>query len=131
MSWSRRQVWRLLAAAAAIAPLAGLAACGFQPLYGSDGRRNLGDASVAASLATVRIDPLRDPAGQPMHNFLRDRLNPEGQPVSPSYRLQLQLVATLSELGVRPAAPAIRATLRLDAVSVLLSSDPGTTVERR
>src|SRR3546814_3898108 len=87
MSWSRRQVWRLLAAAAAIAPLAGLAACGFQPLYGSDGRRNLGDESVAASLATVRIDPLRDRAGQQMHNFLRDRLNPEGQPVSPSYRL--------------------------------------------
>src|SRR3546814_18352240 len=84
MSWSRRQVWRLLAAAAAIAPLAGLAACGFQPLYGSDGRRNLGDESVAASLATVRIDPLRDRAGQQMHNFLSARLNPAGQPVSPS-----------------------------------------------
>src|SRR3546814_5013825 len=77
MSWSRRQVWRLLAAAAAIAPLAGLAACGFQPLYGSDGRRNLGDESVAASLATVRIDPLRDRAGQQMHNFLRDRRSEE------------------------------------------------------
>src|SRR3546814_10930071 len=100
MSWSRRQVWRLLAAAAAIAPLAGLAACGFQPLYGSDGRRNLGDESVAASLATVRIDPLRDRAGQQMHNFLRDRLNPEGQPVSPSYRLQVQLVERSEERRV-------------------------------
>src|SRR3546814_11639100 len=101
MSWSRRQVWRLLAAAAAIAPLAGLAACGFQPLYGSDGRRNLGDESVAASLATVRIDPLRDRAGQHMHNFLPDRLNPEGQPVSPRYLLQLQLPETPRNLGVR------------------------------
>src|SRR3546814_4704466 len=128
MSWSRRQVWRLLAAAAAIAPLAGLAACGFQPLYGSDGRRNLGDESVAASLATVRIDPLRDRAGQQMHNFLRDRLNPEGQPVSPSYRLQVQLVETLSELGVRRDETASSANLRMEAEFVLLSYDSEETV---
>src|SRR3546814_14552561 len=58
-----------------------------------------------------------------MHNFLRDRLNPEGQPVSPSYRLQVQLVETLSELGVRRDETASRANLRMEAEFVLLSYD--------
>jgi len=112
MSWSRRQVGRLLLGAAAALPLAGLAACGFQPLYGNQGTV---DESVAADLASVRIDPLNDRPGQQMHNFLRDRLNPSGQPVSPSYRLRVQLVETRTGLGVRRDETASRANLRMDA----------------
>jgi LPS-assembly lipoprotein len=112
MSWSRREVGRLLGGAAAALPLAGLAGCGFQPLYGN---RAAGNESVAADLGSVRIDPLSDRVGQQMHNFLRDRLNPSGQPVSPSYRLQVQLLETLTELGVQRDETASRANLRMDA----------------
>lgn len=113
MSLSRRGACRLLGLAAAAAPLTGLAACGFQPLYGSQGAAT--DPGVSAELAAVRIDPLRDRAGQQMHNFLRDRLNPRGQPVSPSYRLQVSLVETLTELGVQVDETATRANLRMVA----------------
>lgn len=115
MSWSRRGLCRLLAAA----PLAGLVGCGFQPLYGSKGA---GDPGAAAELAAVRIDPLTERVGQQLHNFLRDRLNPYGQPVSPSYRLKVALVETRTELGVQRDETASRANLRLDADFALLDA---------
>lgn len=117
MSWSRREFWRLLAGIAAAAPLAGLTACGFRPLYGQKQQNQ----DVAASLASVRIDPLRDRVGQQMHNFLRDRLNPDGQPTAPSYRLHIELRETLTELGVRRDETASRANLRMDANFALLA----------
>jgi len=116
MSWSRRGIVRLLAGAAAAVPALGLAGCGFQPLYGQ--RTN--DEGVSADLAAVRVEPLRDRVGQQMHNFLRDRLNPGGQPVSPSYRLQVRLTERLTELGVRRDETATRANLRMDADFALL-----------
>ncbi|MGF1631920.1 MAG: LPS assembly lipoprotein LptE [Kiloniellaceae bacterium] len=107
----------MLAGAAGVVPVVGLAACGFQPLYS----QRSADADVAANLASVRIDPLRDRVGQQMHNYLRDRLNPDGQPVSPNYRLQVQLRETLTELGVRRDETATRANLRLTAEFTLLN----------
>lgn len=50
-----------------------------------------------------------------MHNFLRDRLNPQGQPAAPSYRLHVRLRESLSELGVRRDETATRANLRINA----------------
>ena len=73
-----------------------------------------------ADLAAVRIEPLQDRVGQQMHNFLRDRLNPTGQPVSPSYRLRVTLVESLSESGVRRDETATRANLRMQADFALL-----------
>ncbi|WP_205944887.1 LPS assembly lipoprotein LptE [Pelagibius litoralis] len=95
--------------AGAILPLG---ACGFSPLY-SRGDDN--SQAVSAELAAVRIEPLRDRIGQQMHNFLRDRLNPNGQPVSPNYQLRLQIQETTSELGVRRDETATRANLKLTA----------------
>lgn len=113
MSWSRRDVLR---GGALAAPLFALAGCGFQPLYG----QRSDQAPVSAQLASVRVEPLQDRAGQQMHNFLRDRLNPHGQPISPSYRLQIDLVETKTELGVRRDETATRANLRMVAQFVLL-----------
>ncbi len=116
MSWSRRKVLRLGAL-----PLVGLplAACGFEPLYGP----GINNADVSSELAAVRVNPLRDRVGQQMHNFLRDRLNPHGQPVSPNYALQVDLTETLSELGVRRDETATRANLRMEADFVLTGAD--------
>jgi len=116
MSWSRRKALRLGMVTVAGLPLA---ACGFEPLYGP----GINNAEVSSELASVRVDPLRDRTGQQMHNFLRDRLNPRGQPVSPSYRLQVDLTETLSELGVRRDETATRANLRMIADFVLLQAD--------
>lgn len=108
MSWSRRAVCRLGVAGLAVVALGG---CGFRPLHGE--QKN--DGAVAADLAAVRIEPLRDRVGQQMHNFLRDRLNPYGQPTAPSYRLRVQLTERLSKLGVRKDETATRANLRINA----------------
>jgi len=112
MSWSRKDVSRLLLAGAVALPLGGLAACGFQPLYGT---RGAADSGARAELAAVRIEPLENRVGQQMHNFLRDRLNPDGQPVAPEYRLQVQLTETLTELGVQRDETATRANLQMVA----------------
>lgn len=119
MSWSRRAVYRLGMGLVATVAFGGLTACGFRPLHGQ--RDN--DASVSAELAAVRIDPLRDRVGQQMHNFLRDRLNPQGQPSAPNYRLQVRLRESLSKLGVRRDETATRANLRINANFSLLDYD--------
>jgi len=118
MSWSRRNAARFLAALA----LAGPAGCGFKPLYSS---KRAEDTTVAADLAAVRIDPLRDRVGQQLHNLLRDRLNPHGQPVSPSYRLRVALKETIDELGIQRDETASRANLRVDADFALLDAAGG------
>ncbi|HIC81378.1 MAG TPA: hypothetical protein EYH07_15375 [Kiloniellaceae bacterium] len=121
MERSRRhfcgRIWRITAAAALL-PLAG---CGFQPLYAE----NDAGQTVASELAAIRIEPLRDRVGQQMHNFLRDRLNPNGQPVSPNYQLRLRLAEQLSELGVRRDETATRANLKLTADFFLLEAGSG------
>lgn len=96
-----------------------LAGCGFQPLYGP----GINNTEVSASLASVRVEPLNDRVGQQMHNFLRDRLNPRGQPVEPNYRLQVSLTERLEELGVRRDETATRANLRMVAQFTLVSAD--------
>ncbi len=111
MSWSRRAVCRFGLGIVATVALGGLGGCGFRPLHGQQDSQT----SVSDSLSSVRIDPLRDRVGQQMHNFLRDRLNPQGQPVSPSYRLRVQLTESVSELGVRRDETATRANLRINA----------------
>jgi len=116
MSWSRRELTRLFLGAATTIALAG---CGFQPLYGP----GINNAEVSTSLASVRVEPLNDRAGQQMHNFLRDRLNPRGQPADANYSLQVQLTERLQELGVRRDETATRANLRMEADFALLSID--------
>jgi len=116
MSWSRRTPSRrgftgLALRAAAAVPLLAVASCGFSPLYGAGANNE----TVAANLATVRVEPLRDRTGQQMHNFLRDRLNPKGQPTAPDYVLQVDLTESLSELGVRRDETATRANLKMEA----------------
>ncbi len=123
MSWSSRKLRRGALHSVAALGLLGLAACGFQPLYGQPQQQ--AQSSVATELAAVRIDPLRDRVGQQMHNYLRDRLNPDGQPLSPSYRLRVELTETLSELGVRRDETATRANLRMQAKFSLLDVSGG------
>ena len=86
MSWSRT---------IALAGLALLAACGFEPLHAP---RN-GGGSVPAALATVQIANIPDRSGQILRNYLRDEINPYGVPGNPRYRLDIFLTEPASVNG--------------------------------
>lgn len=105
----RRAFARRVGLAVVALPLLGLANCGFQPLYGSGAENE----AVANDLAAVRVEPLRERVGQQMHNLLRDRLNPKGQPTAPNYVLQVNLTETNVKLGVRRDETATRANLKM------------------
>ena len=115
MSWSERARRILRRRGALLVPLAGMLAlsgCGFQPMYA---RTESAPASPTDKMAVVRIAPLPDRIGQQMHNLLRDRLNPRGQPREPAYLLNVSLSETRRELGLRKDETATRANLLLSA----------------
>jgi LPS-assembly lipoprotein len=108
MWWSRRRL--------SIVLLVGLAACGFQPLYGQRGATG---GSMPDELAAIRVVPIADRTGQLLYNNLRDRLNPHGKPVDPRYLLDIALREEREELALRGDETATRANLRLMADYVL------------
>lgn len=99
-----------------------LSGCGFQPLYAPYGgeRDGAGDR-----LAEVRIEPLPDRAGQQLHNFLRDQLNPGGQPARPDYRLNVNLSRRTEKLAFREDETATRANLILNSAFTLHAASDG------
>jgi LPS-assembly lipoprotein len=100
----------------------GLSACGFRPLYEAKD-----DPAMApiGQMATIQIAPLPDRMGQQMHNLLRDRLNPAGQPLEPAYTLDIRLSESRTELGIRKDETATRANLNLSAQFTLNSTRSG------
>ena len=119
MSWSNR---RRLAACAALLMVALLAgACEFRPLYGRDSTTGV---STFSELERVQIIPLSDRTGQQLHNLLRNRINPRGQPSRPRYLLEVTLRESTRELALRDDETATRADLRL--VAEFAMREPGT-----
>lgn len=104
-----------------------LSACGFKPLYGGADSQ---DISPVDHMAAIRISPLPDRIGQQMHNLLRDRLNPIGQPREPAYTLGLRLSESRQELGIRKDETATRANLNLAVQFTLTSVQTGTALYR-
>ena len=74
-------------------------------------------------LATIRVAPLKDRAGQQLHNLLFTRLNPKGQPVVPAYALHVDLKQRIRKVGIRKDETATRANLILTAAYVLKPVD--------
>ena len=129
MWWSDRRVgrvWRRAAVAAGVLICLGLAACGFEPLYG---RKDDG-AAVTDDLAAIQIVPISDRTGQQLHNLLRDRLNPLGQPAAPAYTLTVTVVEVKRDLGIRRDATASRANLIVTADFVLRDASNQTVIFR-
>ena len=108
--------WRIRALLCVLA----VAGCGFRPVYAP---ANSGETVSVAQLAAVRIEPLRDRAGQQLHNFLRDELNPKGQPTSPDYKLQIELSQRTETLAFRQDETATRANIILKTAFVLRAAD--------
>jgi LPS-assembly lipoprotein len=114
--------FRGLAAALLVGIALGLSACGFTPLYGGADSQAM---SPVDHMAAIRISPLPDRTGQQMHNLLRDRLNPIGQPREPVYSLDLRLSESRQELGIRKDETATRANLNLSVRFTLSSTRTG------
>jgi LPS-assembly lipoprotein len=111
------QVLLLVAVAVGMAPLAG---CGFRPLYGN--ASTVGTSSGAAvdqRMASIRIDPIANREGQQLHNALRDRFNPLGQPASADYALDVNLtIRTYGALSRRDLS-ATRRNVEINAFYAL------------
>jgi LPS-assembly lipoprotein len=85
-------------AAALLAPLAllaGLAGCGFTPMYAGGGT-----GAVAQGLAAIEVAPIEGRAGWLVRNALRDRLAQSGAASAPRYRLDIVLDDRLEALGL-------------------------------
>lgn len=116
MSWSRK----FSRAGFALALLGALGACGFQPLYGK------GANSVSlAELDSVQIPHLREREGQMLRTMLMHRFNPDGRRGETRYVLDISLVKTVSNVGVRRDATATRANLTLNASFALRDAATG------
>lgn len=113
--WSRRGILRsLVLAGAAVGMGAPLAGCGFRPLYGR-ANTNTSGISVDHQMAAVRIEPIANRLGQELHNALRDRFNPLGQPSSAGYLLQVRVGERVYGALARRDLSASRRNVELNA----------------
>ncbi len=65
-----------------------------------------------------------------MHNLLRDRLNPSGQPTAPKYELIVQLNESIREVALESDETATRADLSIIAIYSLRRFDNQKIVSR-
>ncbi len=100
--------------------LVALAACGFRPLYGGSENR-----VINQELAHISITSIEDREGQIVHNFLLDRLNPNGRRADTRYTLNVAVSHNTEEIGLKFTEEATRAKLTLIARYFLTSDTDG------
>lgn len=119
---------RQLIAAVIVGGLAaGLAACGFEPLYGERGPDN---RSVAADLAAIKISPIANRLGLELYNHLRDRLGPGGEPARPRYLLVVDLRTDTNARVTARDSQIRRFDLRLRAEYTLVDAATNAPLDR-
>jgi LPS-assembly lipoprotein len=116
MSWRNR----LLAIVGTSLLGAGLAGCGFHPLYADHGHDKLDPA-----LASVEVNQIHDRLGQVLTNQLRDGLNPTSTGVPARYRLEVVLTNTHYDSALRSDGTASHTSIRMAASYVLRSLADG------
>lgn len=110
----RKATPRRAAVAAALLAATALSGCGFRPLHRAPDVSSAGDAS-AATLASIRITPIANRAGQELRNMLLARMTPRGAPDVPRYVLTVALSETRREIALRSDETPTRVTLTLTA----------------
>jgi LPS-assembly lipoprotein len=103
---------------------AGIGACGFHPIKAA----RSGDSPVVDKLSAVKIELIENRIGQELRNDLLDRLNPEGQPTAPGYRLAIKLHENLIEIGISVQGTASRADLDMSGEVALTAAPSGETL---
>ena len=115
--WSRREILRTLvltgAAATVAAPLSG---CGFRPIYGNASTVSTSSGGrVDQQMAGIHIDAIANREGQQLHNALRDRFNPLGQPAESAYALAVNLTIRTYGALTKSDLSATRRNVELNA----------------
>jgi len=101
----------------------GLAACGFEPLYGERGS----EPATEEVLAYVQVPPIADRVGQLVRIELMNRMTP-ANPLKPLYVLEVGLSEGQKSLAVRRDASTTRANLILSASFSLKRADDGAKI---
>ncbi|USG61429.1 LPS assembly lipoprotein LptE [Sneathiella marina] len=96
----------------------GLAACGFQPLYGSATQ----NADVQTKLADIYIPPIKGRTGQILRNELLDLTTPKGLPSAPKYRLTIGLTEAKTGLAIQSDDTKTRFNLTLNTYFNLINT---------
>ncbi|WP_343561274.1 hypothetical protein [Kiloniella sp. b19] len=102
-----------------------LSGCGFRPLYQKQSGQ---EQTVVGDFQTVQIAPLSGREGQILHNFLRDRINPYGQPSSPRYLLQVDVTESESSVSTRSDGTSSRSNQQIVATYNLIDLAAGKSV---
>jgi LPS-assembly lipoprotein len=109
--------------------LASLAACGFEPLYGTHQGALVG---AEEKLAQVEIGDIPNREGQYLRNALIDRFYRSGRPVSPAYILKIdEMRERESKLDVTKTADATRGQLRYNVHLSLHDASSGKVLLER
>ena len=125
MSWFKSSLFKSSAVFLCLV----VAACGFQPMYGSHGASKVVTASNESQVEIANI-PDRD--GQYLRNQLIDRLYLNGRPAEAPYVLSIQpLKSNLTNLGIRKDATSTRGMLQLDTTITLVERATGNIVLKR
>jgi LPS-assembly lipoprotein len=98
-----------------------LAACGFQPLYGSATQ----NADVQVKLAEIYIPPIQGRTGQILRNELLDLTTPKGVPAKPQYQLTIGLQESKAGLAIQEDDTTTRFNLTLNTSFKLIDTSDG------
>lgn len=105
-----------------------LAACGFRPLYGTDGV----ESRVAQQMADIEIANIPDRDGQYLRNILIDRLHLQGRPADARYLVSFTPVRKdVIDFAVQKDATYTRARVELYTTMTLTDRRTGETVLTR
>jgi LPS-assembly lipoprotein len=122
MSWLKPPGWIVV-----VGLISTLAACGFQPLYGSRGSSG---TDAVSHLAAIKIGPIADRSGQLLRNALQDKLAPRGRAAKAVYGLDISLQEGRSDLVILQDATSTVAKLRIGAKYVLTDIASGRPLTR-
>ncbi|MCB9963348.1 MAG: hypothetical protein H6857_00180 [Rhodospirillales bacterium] len=91
-----------------------LSACGFTPIYATSGTAS--QSSLSSVVQQIEISNIPDRSGQFLRNALVDRLNAQGTPSAPAYRLEISdLSETVRDMDVTIRSDATREQMKLSA----------------
>lgn len=96
---------------------AGLAGCGWEPLYAD--RQT---AAADADLQAIKVNPISERIGQRLEMALRKSFNPTGEPTKQRYVLSVIMSSSLSSLGVQSQGLGTRGLVQVAASYNLLDS---------
>lgn len=110
----------------------GLAACGFQPLYGRDVSGAASPVALelaAIAVAPVEAAPLDRRLGQVLRNELLELVNPRGEPATARYDLGIRLATDRAALAIAADDTITRYNVILDAAVMLSERASGALVQ--